>query len=56
MTHIELNPIPGARRFYWLAAFLLASSTACALLVPGIFWRLTGSSIRAFFSRQILRP
>jgi hypothetical protein len=44
MPHLELNAVPGARRFYWLAALLLGSSTGCALLLPGRDWQLTGSS------------
>jgi hypothetical protein len=44
MTHIELNAVPSSRRFYWLTALLLASSTGCALLLPGRNWQLAGSS------------
>jgi hypothetical protein len=44
MKHIELNAVPGDRRFCWLAALLLISSTGCALLLPGRFWRLDSSS------------
>lgn len=40
------NSLPQIRLWLscWLVALLLVSSMGCALLLPGHFWRLTGSS------------